>query len=82
MVYLLRPDQIEAFKQIFEGIDQDKSGMIEPRELVEAINKSDYDLSKEEISRIIKEMEFDDSHRIHYTDFIAASMRVQQFMND
>lgn len=42
---MLDPKEIEKLKDLFEEIDEDNSGTIEPEELQRALQKSGYKLS-------------------------------------
>jgi calcium-dependent protein kinase len=45
LVAMLDPKEIEKLKDLFEEIDEDNSGTIEPEELQRALQKSGYKLS-------------------------------------
>ena len=82
LVNILKPTQISHLREIFEAIDKDNSGTIEPSELIEAFKKSGYEMDVVEVESILAEIDPLNPHKIRYTDFIAATMSVQEFLNE
>ena len=68
--------QILDLKTSFENLDEDKSGFLEYNELHNAINKSNLDLSPEEIEKLIKEIDYAGNQKVNYSEFIAATIDV------
>lgn len=66
----------------FEKIDVDNSGTIEILELENAVRKSSINLTEEEIKQILNELDYSKDKTINYTEFIAATIQIQNFLTD
>lgn len=82
LVKHLDHNKIKMLKQEFEKIDTDCSGFLEVKELEDVIRQSDMDMGAEEISSIIKELDFAENKRINYSEFIAATINVNEYLTD
>ena len=51
-------------------------------ELAEAIDKSEIQLSNEEIKKIIKEVDYQGNGKINYSEFMAATINVSSVLNE
>ena len=50
--------------------------------MLDALSESGYKISLKEIKKIIESIEFDDSNKIHYSNFLAAAMSVKEFLTE
>ena len=66
----------------FEKIDVDNSGTIEIPELENAVRKSHINLSEVELKHILDELDYSKDKTINYTEFIAATIQIQNFLTD
>lgn len=82
LVKHLEAKQIETLKAEFEKIDTDCSGFIEVQELEKIIMDSDVQINPEEIQAIIKELDFAENKRINYSEFIAATINVSEYLTE
>ena len=73
---LLSPDQVHKLKREFEKMDKDQSGFISLEELDKAVLSSNCSLTKDELSKIIDQIDFHGNKKINYTEFIAASINL------
>ena len=82
LVKHLEANQIQKLKEEFEKIDTDHSGFLEVSELEQAIKESSMSLGKEEIQSIIENLDFAENKRINYSEFIAATINVSEFLSE
>lgn len=82
LVKHLEANQISKLKEEFEKIDTDHSGFLEVAELEQIIRDSDLQMGQEEIQAIIKELDFAENKRINYSEFIAATINVHEFLSE
>jgi Ca2+-binding EF-hand superfamily protein len=57
-------------------VDTDASGCIEIAELEEAIKASNYNISPDELSSMIKELDYMGNKKINYSEFLAATVSI------
>ena len=69
-------------KEEFEKFDTDHSGFLEVSELEQIIRDSDLQMGIEEINSIIKELDFAENKRINYSEFIAATINVHDYLSE
>ena len=82
LVKHLEANQIQKLKEEFEKIDTDHSGFLEVSELQEVIKNTHMELGDEEINSIIKELDFAENKRINYSEFIAATINVSEYLSE
>lgn len=82
LVKHLEADQIAKLREEFEKIDTDHSGFIEVAELEQIIRQSDLQMGQDEIQNIIKELDFAENKRINYSEFIAATINVSEYLSE
>lgn len=82
LVKHLEASQIRELKAEFEKIDTDHSGFLEVAELEEVIKNSNMNMGQQEINDIIKELDFAENKRINYSEFIAATINVTEYLSD
>jgi len=63
-------------------IDKDHSGFIDIYELEEVLIKSNYKMSADEIQKIINEVDYAQNKKINYSEFIAATIKVGEFLTE
>ena len=61
----------------FEKIDKDNTGLIDVKNLVDIVKAH---FSKREADKIITELDTSGNHKINYTEFIAATMKVVEYI--
>jgi Ca2+-binding EF-hand superfamily protein len=76
LVKMLDTKQVKELQIMFQKIDTDNTGYIEANELAEAIKNSNADIDHDEITRIIKEIDYHGNEKINYSEFIAATISV------
>ena len=62
-------EQKQEIKEAFDLFDTDQSGYIDGKELKVAMRALGFEPKKEEIQKMISEVDVDGSGRIHYEDF-------------
>lgn len=82
LVKHLEANQIKKLRDEFEKIDTDHSGFLEKSELEQAIRDSRMNLSEEEINNMISELDFAENKRINYSEFIAATINLEEYLSD
>jgi calcium-dependent protein kinase len=80
LVKMLKPKDIEHLKQEFMKVDTDNSGFIEYTELEKAIKAADFKMTEAELKKIIREIDYAENQKINYTEFLAATIHVQEFL--
>ena len=61
----------------FEKIDKDNTGLIDVKNLVDIVKAH---FSRREADKIITELDTSGNHKINYTEFIAATMKVVEYI--
>jgi len=74
IVRYLNQDEIMALSEQFAIIDTDESGTISLSELEDAMRKAGLDLSADEISKLLEEVDVDKNGIIDYEEFTAAGL--------
>jgi Ca2+-binding EF-hand superfamily protein len=70
-------EQKQEIKEAFDLFDTDQSGYIDGKELKVAMRALGFEPKKEEVQKMIAEVDVDGSGRIHYEDF--ASMFLKDY---
>jgi calcium-dependent protein kinase len=81
-LHMLEPKDIEPLREIFHSMDSDKTGFISASELHEALKIRGADISDEQVSKIISEVDEHKNGKINYSEFLAATVDVNQFMSE
>lgn len=63
-------------------MDSDKSGFINVNELKEALIKSNITVTDEQLKSIMREVDHHGNGKIDYSEFLAATVSVKQFMTE
>lgn len=58
MIKLLKPEEINHLRELFEEIDTGKTGIITANELQNALRKAKFSLSTQQVTEIIKEIDY------------------------
>jgi calcium-dependent protein kinase len=82
LVKHLSQDDVKTLQNEFKKIDKDYSGFIEFNELVNVIQESKVKMNKEEIHKIVKEVDYAENGLVNYSEFIAATINAKKFLND
>lgn len=54
--------------------------MLNPRNLREALSKHGFDMTSDDIEKIMMNLDSNGNGRINYTDFLIATMEVKQYL--
>jgi calcium-dependent protein kinase len=79
-VKMLSSEDVEQLRAQFQSIDKDNSGQIEVAELKDVLAKSNKKVPLEEFEQIIKETDYNGNDKINYSEFLAATLTVQNIM--
>ena len=82
LVKHLQASQIKQLKEEFEKLDTDHSGFLEYNELEDAMKNANMSMTAEEIKSIIAELDFAENKRINYSEFIAATINVEEYLTE
>ena len=63
-------------------MDSDKSGFINVNELKKALIKSNITVTDEQLKSIMREVDHHGNGKIDYSEFLAATVSVKQFMTE
>ena len=74
--------ELSKFNTAFNAIDLDHEGFISNKELKKAFEKLGKELKEEEISEIIKRIDYDKNGKLNYSEFLMASINLKNFIND
>ena len=77
----LSEDEVKNIKKIFQSIDDNNDGKLSLEEMKEAVAKT-AGFKPEYIESIFKSIDTDNSGNIEYTEFIAASLEKNVYMNE
>lgn len=76
---IVNPKEFQSLRVAFNRIDTNNSGTIEINELRTAVESHHSNLDKDELERIIKEIDFGGDGVINYHEFIAAVFPVEKY---
>ena len=77
----LSEDEVKNIKKIFQSIDDNNDGKLSLEEMKEAVSKT-AGFKPEYIESIFKSIDTDNSGNIEYTEFIAASLEKNVYLNE
>ena len=75
-------EHLQKLRNIFYKIDLNMDGKLSREELYTAYKEAKIDISKEELSKIIKFMDFDGNGYIEYEEFIRVTLPKEQLFTD
>ena len=75
-------DDVKDLKLQFQAIDTDGTGMILASELTAILKKQDMNVSDADVLEIINQMDYHGNQKINYSEFLAATMDVRNFLTD
>ena len=75
-------EHLQKLRNIFYKIDLNMDGKLSREELYTAYKEAKIDISKEELSKIIKFMDFDGNGYIEYEEFIRVTLPKEQLFSD
>ena len=82
MVRQLPPKKVRLLRQEFEKYDKTGDGFIGADELKQALEAQGHEATSGEIERIFKNIDFAGNHKINYSEFLAATINVQEFLTE
>lgn len=75
-------DDVKDLKLQFQAIDTDGTGLIKASELQDILVKKRMNVSDAEVQEIISQMDYQNNQKINYSEFLAATMDVRNFLTD
>jgi calcium-dependent protein kinase len=81
-IHMLEPKDIEPLREIFHSMDTDKTGFITAQELHAALEQRGSPLTDAQVKQIIEEVDEHGNGKINYSEFLAATISVKQFMTE
>ena len=75
-------DDVRDLKAQFQAIDTDGTGMIQAQELQDILVRKQMNMSDNEVREIISQMDYHNNQKINYTEFLAATLDVKNFLTD
>lgn len=82
VVRTLTPLQIKELKSAFLNIDKNKTGFIDVKDLEEAMSLSGFEITREEIERIVANCSYLCEGKINYLDFLVATLDKKKLLNE
>ena len=82
LVKTVSEDDVKDLKIQFQAIDTDGTGLIKASELQDILVKKRMNVSDAEIQEIISQMDYQNNQKINYSEFLAATMDVRNFLTD
>lgn len=78
LIKMLSLEEKQVYEQEFNKFDTTRSGVVSDRDFISKIQETDVSLSRKEVKRITKELDYDENSQINYSDFIAATLDVKK----
>jgi calcium-dependent protein kinase len=82
LVKLLSVKELKELRNQFSALDNNHSGTITMEELRIALERAGYKLAKEEIDRIMENIDYIKGGEIYYSDFLAATVSSKKIINE
>ena len=82
LVQMISPDEVKDLKAQFEVIDTSGEGMIDINELTDVLKKQGIKLDSDAVNQIISELDYYGNKKINYSDFLAATIDVRNFITE
>lgn len=75
-------DEVKDLRRQFQAIDTDGTGMIKASELSEVIQQKKMSISQTEIKELIEQMDYYQTGKINYSEFLSATIDVKSFLSE
>ena len=75
-------EEVKELRATFQAIDKDGTGMIRAQELHDVLVSKRMGVSDSEISEMIDQMDYHNNKKINYSEFLAATIDVRNFLTD
>lgn len=82
LVKMADDKDIHELRVSFQSMDKDGTGFISVAELTEAVHTAKVQISDQEISELIKDIDYVGNGKINYSEFLSASIYVPSFVDD
>lgn len=82
LINSLSIEDLNLYNRVFNAIDLDHEGFLSNTELKKAFEKLNIFLSDEEVSKIIKKIDYDKNGRVNYSEFLMAAINIKKIMNE
>ena len=82
VVKMASDDDVKELRSAFQRIDTDGTGFISSQELKNILISKQMNASDQEVRDIISQMDFMGNHKINYSEFLAATIDVRNFLTD
>lgn len=73
-------DQMVGLREAFSELDGNNTGMINTVNLREGFLRQGFDVTEDEVERIIANLDFTGNGRINYTEFMIATIEVKRYL--
>jgi Ca2+-binding EF-hand superfamily protein len=70
-VYNFSAEQLVEFKMQFDSYDEDKSGTVEPHELVSVLSKCGINMDIMQVNDLVREFDEDGSNNLDFQEFVS-----------
>ena len=75
-------EEVQDLRAQFQAIDTDGTGMIKAQELHDILMQKRMNVSDAEITEMINQMDYHNNKKINYSEFLAATIDVQNFLTE
>ena len=75
-------DDVKELRAAFQMIDSDGTGLISSEELKNILIRKRMSANDQEVQDIINQMDFTGNHKINYSEFLAATIDIKNFLTD
>ena len=75
-------DDVKELRSAFQRIDTDGTGFISSEELKNILIRKRMSANDQEVQDIISQMDFTGNHMINYSEFLAATIDIKNFLTD
>mmetsp|Transcript_106571 Transcript_106571/g.147538 ORF Transcript_106571/g.147538 Transcript_106571/m.147538 type:complete len:102 (-) Transcript_106571:251-556(-) len=82
MVKMIDDSELGYYRDKFQEIDEDGTGLIKANELTKVLSRGKSKISDKEIKNLINEIDYHGNHMINYTEFLAATISINNFINE
>mmetsp|Transcript_106572 Transcript_106572/g.147539 ORF Transcript_106572/g.147539 Transcript_106572/m.147539 type:complete len:102 (-) Transcript_106572:251-556(-) len=82
MVKMIDDSELGYYRDKFQEIDEDGTGLIKANELTNVLSRGKTKISDKEIQNLIDEIDYHGNHMINYTEFLAATISINNFINE